>query len=608
MQPSCLATGFVSDIHTTADGRLADVGGLRGRIPAPHRPDFIAGFDAAYRFFQQHPQALLAGGGPLDRFAGQWTRVIGRPTDQYASLLALLAAPKYQQSGAQRSTAIDALNRAFSLSELRPALWSLTADERRSLERLDIPLFHAATDQPHVFCEGRQVLADHFAQPGLHAVRERLQGLGDADRAHQVKILRRSIRESVDSRFATELVLPSAEGATPALGTRVVGHALWIAEECLTLAAEPSDDRGQSAADFVLYDGELGSALFYAAVAATAGSEQAASAAREILARFSRSDAFEAGDRPLGACTGDGSLIYALACIAGLLDDEMPIELASRIARTITPARAYTDEHLDVSSGAAGAIFALLALHARTGEKDLLQRAASCGERLLATRITFENGAAWRAADGRLYVGFAHGAAGIGLALVRLSQATGRQDFLDAAGAAHRFERRAYLPEARNWPIAAADAGGGVEMMTAWCHGAPGLALARTRAAVALSDRSLLNGVEQALKTTAAVPVRLDDHMCCGSMGRCDVLLTSGLALAADQAVTAAWTLAGQVVDRAERERRYRLTSRGHQMRVFDTGFFRGLSGIGYQLLRLAAPSRLPSVLSFDPPSQRLRS
>lgn len=145
-------------------------------------------------------------------------------------------------------------------------------------------------------------------------------------------------------------------------------------------------------------------------------------------------------------------------------------------------------------------------------------------------------------------------------------------------------------------------------MMTAWCHGAPGLALARTRAAVTLRDRSLLNGVEQALKTTAAVPVRLDDHLCCGSMGRCDVLLTSGLALGADEAVTAAWTLAGQVVDRAERERRYRLTSRGHQMRVFDTGFFRGLSGIGYQLLRLAAPSRLPSVLSFDPPSQSLRS
>ena len=33
---------------------------------------------------------------------------------------------------------------------------------------------------------------------------------------------------------------------------------------------------------------------------------------------------------------------------------------------------------------------------------------------------------------------------------------------------------------------------------------------------------------------------------------------------------------------------------------MFEPGFFQGLSGIGYQLLRLAAPSRLPSVLSFE--------
>jgi hypothetical protein len=33
---------------------------------------------------------------------------------------------------------------------------------------------------------------------------------------------------------------------------------------------------------------------------------------------------------------------------------------------------------------------------------------------------------------------------------------------------------------------------------------------------------------------------------------------------------------------------------------VFEPSFFQGLSGIGYQLLRLAAPERLPSVLAFE--------
>jgi lantibiotic modifying enzyme len=301
-------------------------------------------------------------------------------------------------------------------------------------------------------------------------------------------------------------------------------------------------------------------------------------------------------------------LIYGLTIIGHLLEDPAIIELAGRVASGITASRVQQDEQFDVTGGAAGAILGLLALHARTGDSRLLDRAVLCGERLLATRVPVGDGAAWRARDGRLYVGLAHGAAGIGLALVRLARATGRQEFLLAAAAAHKFERRAYLPDQRNWPIATPEEGAGIEVMTAWCHGAPGLALARTLAAVTLRDRTLLNGVETALRTTAAVPVRLDDHLCCGSMGRCDVLLTTGLALGADQAVTAAWKLAGEVIDRAERERRYRLTSRGHQMRVFDSGFFRGLSGIGYQLLRLAAPSRVPSILAFEPPPQGPRS
>lgn len=33
---------------------------------------------------------------------------------------------------------------------------------------------------------------------------------------------------------------------------------------------------------------------------------------------------------------------------------------------------------------------------------------------------------------------------------------------------------------------------------------------------------------------------------------------------------------------------------------VPSVGFFRGLAGIGYELLRLAAPERVPSVLLFE--------
>jgi lantibiotic modifying enzyme len=80
------------------------------------------------------------------------------------------------------------------------------------------------------------------------------------------------------------------------------------------------------------------------------------------------------------------------------------------------------------------------------------------------------------------------------------------------------------------------------------------------------------------------------------------VLLAIGKHLDRPAAVAAAVTLAERVIERARREEHFRLGPSEFEYRVFDPGFFRGLSGIGYTLLRLASPSRLPSVLAFEAP------
>jgi len=54
------------------------------------------------------------------------------------------------------------------------------------------------------------------------------------------------------------------------------------------------------------------------------------------------------------------------------------------------------------------------------------------------------------------------------------------------------------------------------------------------------------------------------------------------------------------VVQRAGIRRHVRLASAGFYYPVRDSGFFRGLTGVGYQLLRLSAPDVLPSVLAVE--------
>jgi lantibiotic modifying enzyme len=77
-------------------------------------------------------------------------------------------------------------------------------------------------------------------------------------------------------------------------------------------------------------------------------------------------------------------------------------------------------------------------------------------------------------------------------------------------------------------------------------------------------------------------------------------LLTAGVRLTGAGAADVARDLGARVVQRARRQRHFRLSTPGFEYRVVDAGLFRGLSGVGYQLLRLAAPERLPSILSFE--------
>jgi lantibiotic modifying enzyme len=203
-------------------------------------------------------------------------------------------------------------------------------------------------------------------------------------------------------------------------------------------------------------------------------------------------------------------------------------------------------------------------------------------------------GSNWPSRDGRLLCGFAHGAAGIAYALVRLFEVTGKRIYLDAALRGHR-----------NWPLvrSAGHLPGNVAvLMTAWCHGAPGIALARAlvRDTVIGEDAEISDEIDVALNTTARLASNVGDHLCCGNVGRCEVLFTAGRKLGRQSAIDAATALATKVEEAAVRRRLFQLVSTGYEYVVFTPSFFQGLSGIGYQLLRLAAPQRLPSILAFE--------
>jgi type 2 lantibiotic biosynthesis protein LanM len=656
-EASTLTTGLLSMLQSGPDGETVDIGGLRGdRIaagptaervwtglssdaiafteqrkpiapkknrvllddaviaPDDHPDEILAGFEQTYRFVAAQRDHLIALDGPLGASRKFRTRYLFRPSHQYAAALQALADPRYLTDGVRWGCALEALNRRFRFSAQRPRAWPLIGAEREALEKLDLPYFWAPSNGVAVYAKHEPLVADYFAQSGLDAVGDGLRKMGEDDLDAESRLLARAIRQSTRSRFSTPLSLPTQQpnGQPADHRTILAAAASWIGAELLARADKTGVMRWRyaqvtapgSVGEYRLYDGTSGVALFLAALAAVTGEAQwiaAAAEACEPIKTIRRSAGKAAASAPIGAATGVGSLVYAMTTIGHLLNDVSYTQLAVDLAERLTPEAIDAEPSSDVSDGCAGALLALLALHAAAPGEGCLTRAAYCGRQLVARQVDAKDGAAWPSHDQVMLAGFAHGAAGIAYALARLYEATGDRTFLDAATRAHAYERSMFSAADRNWPVlrAGQDSGAGAPMMTAWCHGAPGIVLARALSADLVGDSAMQVEIAVGLDTTSRPGAAQADHLCCGNLGRAEVLFTAGHRIKSLDAIGAALKIAGSVVHKARNRGHFKLTSSGYEYEVFDPGFFRGLSGIGYALLRLAQPAKLPSVLGF---------
>ena len=139
--------------------------------------------------------------------------------------------------------------------------------------------------------------------------------------------------------------------------------------------------------------------------------------------------------------------------------------------------------------------------------------------------------------------------------------------------------------------------------MWAWCHGAPGIALARAAAPVEIADRSVAGEIDAAMSQTLAAPESQLDHLCCGNLGRADVALTVGLRTGAQHWIDSGLNMTRAVAARIVSQGRLGMRARGFHWGAPVPEFFQGLAGIGYQLLRASLPAVLPSVLAFERPA-----
>jgi lantibiotic modifying enzyme len=128
-----------------------------------------------------------------------------------------------------------------------------------------------------------------------------------------------------------------------------------------------------------------------------------------------------------------------------------------------------------------------------------------------------------------------------------------------------------------------------------WCS----IGLARLGSLAILDTNDVRQDIEIALQTTLNCGLDGIDHLCCGTFGRIEFLLAASKQLSRMDLLETAQEQAAWVVGRAKKAGSFSLMP-GFNKNVYLPGFFQGITGIGYELLKLVYPDLLPSVLLWE--------
>ena len=295
-----------------------------------------------------------------------------------------------------------------------------------------------------------------------------------------------------------------------------------------------------------------------------------------------------------GLYAGKIGVALAAAGVAGALEYPGLRVEADRLTKAVI-ASANDSAEFDIISGSAGTVVGLLAMRTMLDcDEILLEGAIRAGDRLLNQAVRRRGGTiAWyspeRTERGPL-TGFSHGAAGGGYALMELWAATGESRFRLAAEQSFRYEDSLLNQTHGNWPDLRNQFGRKsreASFQTYWCHGAPGIALARLRAYQLTGEDQWKRSAEIGLRTTEwIVRACLDTgtgnySLCHGLLGNCEVLSLGDELIGTSRREL----LAKVIVMGAER------IAKGYRLEcgtpyATTPGLLTGAAGIGYAFLQ----------------------
>lgn len=621
-----------------------------------YEKELISGFKLTYQYISDHKEDLVGEFGLANKFFGAPIRVVLKGTSIYSSLIQVANHPDYMRDGVEIERLFSLIWRYPSFAD--PRIW---ISELNQLRNRDIPYFSAAFGEKEVVEPGGKVVAK-LLENGQEWFRKHISSFGEKDLERQLWFIRASFITSVigedfelsDSSKLSPMKMmirkieqPSSSIFTNSCCSQVQRDAYALSKAIMDrliktaanserggwYSISPDDGKNWSIQPvaFDLYGGTSGIGLALLYLSEMFKSDSARVLSRSIgdgISKFLTIVAEEIREDSLrgslgrrfpdigfyGAIGGGLYFLSHLSVVDGY--NEKHINSMMGLVDALL-SREEDENYVDIISGSAGLIEALRSvLVVLPGERavlglvrrhrDLLVKAAHC-------KSKFVN---WiqPQLDPNPLVGYSHGVSGILVALTHAGSILNDEannDVHNLVTMGLEYERNKF-DESGVWPDLRVEAAKG-RGMVAWCHGAPGVALARAQLIEKFFDQhqlvsrlkeDLRHAVDETLNRSLnkqSVDFNKSLALCHGRLGNIESLIVAIEQLADPEVAEQIQKLQSEsIVDMLD-EGLICGVPRGLEV----PGLMAGISGMALSALRFSKKlpdSTIPLVLSSDIP------
>ena len=569
----------------------------------------VNGFEQAYRILLSHRDDLCQNhASPLWAFKTARVRVLFRGTADYSKLLFESFHPSLLVDDALWQRHFNWLDVQFAKF---PALKAVAAAEIADIVTTNIPAFYCRADETKIWDGLDQPVAAPLIASGWECVQHQLQDYCSYEDLHlQKQLIINSFAAHWlnEGRFiVTVTSLPKLSASRPMAllreqllhHTRMVydgllkdhvqnrGRIFWPAVE---MKLENVWQAGFT--DILLYDGIAGIGLSFARAGMVLNDTRYTDMAKQVWHSLQHTlkTSGKSCVQFVGAYTGLAGLIYVVSQFQLLWQDSESQSWLDTLCHWL-PEFIAKDICYDVTHGVMGALAVLVNMRSQLTEAQFKVNADACVDRLLAEYPSphfFPNtGNVLKVSQPLL--GFSHGVAGMAWALAKYHALYPSVAVANWIKQALEYERHLFSQEQQNWPDLR---GSEVRYSLAWCHGAPGVGLARMDMQRDWQDPYFDQEIDIALKVTQAYGFKDYNNLCHGNLGNIELLLQAA-------------ELRGKLEDQKSYAHYVDAILQQLAQGVYcqrlplaaTPGLMTGAAGVAYQLLRLAFPERLPSVL-----------